>query len=442
MTMHIANERDTAAWAVLALLALMALPTMALAQEGGELTYSRDIAPILQENCQVCHSEGAIAPFALNDYDDARRYARRIRQAVDDRLMPPWHINHELGIQDFKNDRSLEEDEIEAILAWIDNGMLEGDPRDLPQPKEFPSGEDFMTSEVLGPPDLVILTDPFDVPAHGNDQWWQPTIETGLTTDRWVRATEALPSYPLGRAVTHHFLASAVQEESLGGLLTEWALGKVGEQYQEGTGKLLQAGSKIRFEVHYYPNGTPVPQDQVALGIWLYPEGYTPEFPTRLQMFNVAPQNELFIEPHSTPMFERTFVMRNPVRIQSFQAHFHLRGKGASMEAIYPDGRTELLSQIDNFQFNWHNNYIYADDAAPLLPAGTVLKMNMWYDNTEAQESNPHPGDFVTWGDRAADEMGHMWIGVTDLTLEQYDRLRAERDRLVSDDGAGPGGGS
>jgi hypothetical protein len=442
MTMHIANERDTAPWAVLALLALMALPTTALAQEGGELTYSRDIAPILQENCQVCHREGAIAPFALDDYDDARRYARRIRQAVDDRLMPPWHINHELGIQDFKNDRSLEENEIEAILAWIDNGMLEGDPRDLPAPKEFPSGEDFMTSEVLGPPDLVILTDPFDVPAHGNDQWWQPTIETGLTTDRWVRATEALPSYPLGRAVTHHFLASAVQEESLGGLLTEWALGKVGEQYQEGTGKLLQAGSKIRFEVHYYPNGTPVPQDQVALGIWLYPEGYTPEFPTRLQMFNVAPQNELFIEPHSTPMFERTFVMRNPVRIQSFQAHFHLRGKGASMEAIYPDGRTELLSQIDNFQFNWHNNYIYADDAAPLLPAGTVLKMNMWYDNTEAQESNPHPGDFVTWGDRAADEMGHMWIGVTDLTQEQYDRLRAERDRLVSDDGAGPGGGS
>jgi mono/diheme cytochrome c family protein len=159
MTMHIANERDTAPWAVLALLALMALPTTALAQEGGEVTYSRDIAPILQENCQVCHSDGAIAPFALDDYDDARRYARRIRQAVDDRLMPPWHINHELGIQDFKNDRSLEEDEIEAILAWIDNGMLEGDPRDLPAPKEFPSGEDFMTSEILGPPDLVIVTD-------------------------------------------------------------------------------------------------------------------------------------------------------------------------------------------------------------------------------------------------------------------------------------------
>ena len=109
---------------------------------------------------------------------------------------------------------------------------------------------------------------------------------------------------------------------------------------------------------------------------------------------------------------------------------------GFVTEAIDPDGRTELLSQIDDFQFNWHNNYIYADHAAPLLPEGTVLKFTMWYDNTEENPSNPHPGDFVTWGDRAADEMGHFWIGVTNLSQEQYERLRAERDRMATD-GAG-----
>lgn len=423
----------------LVVLAALTLPAAAGAQEAADVTYSRDVAPIIQQNCQQCHSEGAIAPFALGTYQEVRRMGRRIRAKVAERIMPPWHLNPEIGIQSFKNDRSLEDHEIETILAWVDQGMVEGDPADLPDPVEFPSGEEFMTSTLLGPPDLIIMTDPFDVPAHGNDQWWQPTVPTGLTTDRWVRATEALPSYPLGRGVTHHFLATAVQDANIGGLLTEWALGKVGEVYQEGTGKLLEAGSSVRFEVHYYPNGTPVPQDQVALGIWLYPEGYVPEYPTKLSFFNVAPQNELFLPPHSTPMFVRSFVMDNPVRIQSFQAHFHLRGKGASMEAVYPDGRVELLSQIDNFQFNWHNNYIYADDAAPLLPAGTVLNMKMWYDNTEAQESNPHPGDFVTWGDRAADEMGHMWIGVTDLTDDQYARLKAERDRVVSD-GAAAGG--
>jgi hypothetical protein len=229
-------------------------------------------------------------------------------------------------------------------------------------------------------------------------------------------------------------LATAVQETNLGGLLTEWAVGKVGEQYAAGTGKLLEAGGAIDFEVHYFPSGTEVPNDQVSLGIWLYPEDYVPEFPTVLRMFNIAPQNTLEIPPHSTPMFENTFLMRSPVRIQSFQAHQHLRGKGMSMEAIYPNGRKELLGLIDNFQFNWHNNYIFADDAAPLLPSGTVLKFSMWFDNTENNASNPHPGDFVTWGDRAADEMGHAWVGVTSLSEEDYERLVAERDaRPIAD---------
>lgn len=420
----------------LAAVALLSFQGDVLAQEGGEVTFSRDVAPILQENCQQCHQEGAIGPMSLMTHSDARRYARRIRDKVSQRLMPPWHVNPHIGIQDFKNDGSLTEEEIATIVQWVDAGAPEGDPADLPAPVEWPTGEHFLMLPKLGPPDLVIKTDPFDVPSHGNDQWWRPTAETGLKTDRWVRAVEVLPSYPLGRGVTHHFLATAVQEESIGGLLTEWALGKVGEEYQEGTGKLLQANGKIRFEVHYYPNGTAAPADQVSLGIWLYPEGYEPEFPTVLRMFNVAPQRTLEIPPHSTPMYENEWVMQDPVRIQSFQAHFHLRGKGASMEAIYPDGRKELFSVIDNFQFNWHTNYIYADHVAPLLPKGTVLKFNMWYDNTADNPTNPHPDDFVTWGDRAADEMGHMWIGVTTLTQEAYDRLVLERTaRLAADEG-------
>jgi mono/diheme cytochrome c family protein len=418
----------------------------ARAHEVEAITFTRDIVPILQDNCQVCHTKGAIAPMELMTYDQVRRYGRIIRSRVQQRLMPPWHLNPEIGIQEFENDRSLTDEEIETIVTWVMNGMPEGDPADMPPPVEFPTGEDFQTSEILGEPDLIIYTKPFDVPASGNDLWWRPRVPTGLTTDRYVRATEVLPSFPDGRGVTHHMLVTAVQETSVGGLLTEWALGKTGELYQEGTGKLLEAGSELSFEVHYYPNGTPVPQDQVALGIWLYPEDEVPEFPTRLRFFNVAPEGVLGIPPHSKPIYQRQFVMRNPTRIQSFQAHFHLRGKGASMEAIYPDGRTELLSQIDDFQFNWHNNYIYADHAAPLLPAGTTLKFSMWYDNTEDNPNNPHPGDFVTWGDRAADEMGHFWIGVTDLTEEQYQKLKAERERLVSETegqaaGAGGSGG-
>ncbi|HKK92061.1 MAG TPA: cytochrome c [Longimicrobiales bacterium] len=415
------------------------------AQEAGEdLTFHRDILPIFQQNCQACHQAGAIAPMELMTYDQVRRYGRILRNRVSERLMPPWHLNPHLGVQEFKNDRSLTEEEIGTIVSWVDAGMPEGNPADAPPPVDWPTGEDWQSAPVLGEPDLVIYTKPFDVPAEGNDLWWRPRVPTGLTEDRYVRATEVLPSFPDGRGVTHHMLVTAVQEQSVGGLLTEWALGKTGEIYQEGTGKLLEAGSEIQFETHYYPNGTPVPQDRVALGIWLYPEDYVPEFPTRLRFFNIAPEGVLAIEPHSKPIYQRQFVMQNPVRIQSFQAHFHLRGKGASMEAIYPNGRTEVLSQIDDFQFNWHNNYIYADDAAPLLPAGTVLKFSMWYDNTEDNPNNPHPGDFVTWGDRAADEMGHFWIGVTDLNEEQYERLVREREAITEGASAGastaPGG--
>jgi hypothetical protein len=402
----------------------------ASAQAGGEgrtVTFSRDVAPILQENCQECHQPGSIAPMSLITFQEARRWSARIRDRVEDRIMPPWHLNPHLGIQDYKNDISLSDAEIATIVAWVEAGAPEGDPNDLPPPVEFTKGDRLLMEARLGPPDLMIETPPFTVPATGNDQWWRPKVQTGLTEDRWVRAVEVLPSFPEGRKVTHHFLASAIQQHNLGGLLTEWAVGKVGEVYQEGTGKLLQAGSEIEFEVHYFPSGTEVPNDQVSLAIWLYPEEYEPELETQLRIFNVAPQGTLEIPPHSRPMFSNEFVMRSPVRLQSFQPHMHLRGKGMSMEAIYPDGRKELLSIVDNFQFNWHNNYIYADHAAPLLPAGTVLKFNVWFDNTTDHPSNPHPGDFVTWGDRAADEMGHAWVGVTQLTQEQYERLVAER---------------
>ena len=425
-------KRLLASGAIAAVAMLAGRASVSAQGEGDAVTFYRDVAPILQANCQQCHQPGSIAPFSLIDYQDARRYASRIRQRVADRMMPPWHVNPYIGIQDFKNSRALSEAAMSTIVAWVDAGAPEGDVADAPPPASFPTGENFLNFETLGPPDLVIKTDPFTVPAHGNDQWWRPQVSTGLTKDRWVRAMEVLPSYPEGRRVTHHFLATAVQQHNLGGLLTEWAVGKVGEQYAGDTGKLLQAGSSISFEVHYFPAGVEVPNDQVSLGIWLHPEDYVPEHETVLRMFNVAPQNTLQIPPNSTPLFSNEYVMRTPVRIQSFQAHMHLRGKGASMEAIYPNGRKELLSQIDNFQFNWHNNYIYSDAAAPLLPAGTVLKFNMWYDNTDANPSNPHPGDFVTWGDRAADEMGHMWIGVTDLTQEDYDRLVAERQNTVS----------
>jgi len=391
-------------------------------------TFSRDVMPILQQKCQECHQPGSIGPMSLMTYDEVRPWAPLIRERVQHRLMPPWAMNPYVGIQGFKNDMSLTEEQIALIVNWVDAGAPEGDPADLPPPVQWPTAETFRSVSLLGEPDLIIYTDPYDVPATGGDQWWRPVVETGLTEDRWVRAAEVLPAYPEGLPVTHHLLARLIQPQGIQGLLTEWAVGSNAEIFPEGAGKLMQAGSKIDFEVHYYPSGTAVPNNQVALGIWFFPEGYEPEYPTVLRLFNVAPQQTLEILPHSTAVFQNDFLMREPTRIESFQPHMHLRGKGMSMEAIYPDGRKEMLSIVDNFQFAWHTNYIYADDTAPLLPAGTILRFTVWYDNTENHPSNPHPGNFVTWGDRAADEMGHAWVSLTSLKQEDFDRLVAERE--------------
>jgi hypothetical protein len=396
------------------------------------VTFSRDVAPIIQQKCQQCHQAGSIAPMQLITYDEVRRYAPLIKDRVQRRVMPPWAMNPYVGIQHFKNDISLSDEEIATIVQWVDAGAPQGDPADLPAPVQWPKGDQFRLLAEFGEPDLVILTDPYTVPAQGGDQWWRPLVPTGLTQDRWVRAAEVLPAYPEGLPVTHHVLARLRQTDEIEGLLTEWAVGSNAEIFLEGSGKLMQAGSSISFEVHYYPAGKEVPNNQVAVGLWFFPEDYQPKQPTVLRMFNVAPATTLEIPPHSTAVFQNEFLMTRPTRIESFQPHMHLRGKGMSMEAIYPNGRKELLSLVDDFQFQWHTNYVYADDAAPLLPAGTILKFTVWYDNTANHPSNPHPGNFVTWGDRAADEMGHAWVSLTYLEQAEFDELLAARGNTTA----------
>lgn len=410
------------------------------------VTFTKDVAPILQQKCQVCHQEGSIAPMSLITYEQVRQFGPLIKQRVQARIMPPWHLDKDVGIQDFKNDRSLSDEQIATIVSWVDAGMPQGNAADMPPPVKWPDATTFRHAEQFGPPDLIIKSAPYDVQAHGQDVWWRPEVETGLTEPRWLRAVEVKPSYPGGRKVVHHTLATLIQEEKgitglassaaesvrNPGLLTEWAIGKVGEVYPEGTGKLLLPGSKIRFEVHYSTMaGFAVPNDQVELGLWFYPKDYTPKYRTILRIFNVSDQSSLEIPPHSLTTHQNSYVLPAPARLESFQPHMHMRGKGMSMEALYPDGRKQLLNIVSNFQWKWHNNYIYADHAAPLLPKGTVLLFTTWHDNTADNPNNPDPDQYITWGDRTVDEMGHAWVSVTYLEQEDYDRLVAERKKAA-----------
>ena len=444
-----ASARSTLAL-VASMLALSALPALRLVSVSAQqpvapgvpaVTFTRDVAPILQQRCQVCHQPESIAPMSLLTYDDAKKYAARIKSKINARLMPPWYIDKTIGIQHFKNDRSLTDAEIATITRWVDAGTPLGDPKDLPAAAAPAPTTAWQFVKTFGQPDLVLTSPPYTLAARTQDKWFRPVSETGLTEPRWGRAIEIRPKTLEGRKIVHHVLTTLEQHETgvtnladsahdmqmTAGLFMEWAVGKTGELYAADAGKLMLPGSKIHWEIHMYAIGQEVRNNQIELAVYFYPKGEVPKRRTVLKMFDVSRGSELDIAPNSTAMTQNFYVMQAPARLENFQPHMHMRGKAMSMEAIYPDGRREMLSIVNNFQWRWHVNYIYADDAAPLLPKGTMLVFTAWHDNTSANPNNPDPRQWVGWGDRTVDEMAHAWVDVTYLEPAEYEQLVAAR---------------
>lgn len=423
--------------------AFLGLPATAVRGQEG-VTYAKDVAPILQEKCQVCHQPNSVAPMSLLTYEQARLYAPLIKVKVEARVMPPWHINRTVGIQDFQNDRGLSDEQIATIVRWVDAGAPFGDQSDLPPPVEFPDPNRWQLADQFGEPDLIVKSEPYTLAAQTQDKWFRPVVETGLTERRWVRAIEMKPSYPDGRRIIHHALAfleqdedeitrlasTATEAQNGAGLFMEWAVGKVGEVFPADAGKLMLPGSKIRWEVHMHAIGEEVKDNQLELGIYFYPRDYVPRNRTVLRAFNSGP---IDIAPGEISVTQQFHVLQAPARFENFQPHMHMRGKAMSMKAIYPDGRQEMLSMADNFQWNWHINYVYAEDVAPLLPKGTTLVFTSWHDNTDQNPNNPDHRQWVGWGDRTVDEMAHAWIDVTYLEQEEYERLVAERAAKITE---------
>jgi hypothetical protein len=345
--------------------------------------------------------------------------------------MPPYHYDVDVGIQELKHDARLSEEEIRTISLWVDSGAPQGNPADMPPPVEWPDPTKYRLSPQLGEPDLIVLSDPFDVPAAGQDMWWRPTVPTGLTEDRCIKAIEVLPSVP-GRAVAHHANTTFDVIGPDGNMqtvarLSEYALGKLGEVIPEGTCRKAPANSYITWDIHYYPSGEAVPQDQVAIGLWLHPEGYEAQYEQSLTLYFL--QGDIDLPPHGTAMTQGFHSFDHPVRIDSFQPHGHLRLKAKSLEIFYPEtGRREMVSMISNWNPGWHLSHMYEDHVAPLMPVGAIMILTAWYDNTADNAFNPDPDQWVGLGNRTTDEMSHAWIAVTHLDQEGYEKLKAERE--------------
>ena len=440
---------------VLAVAVVLVVPApVNAAEEDAVPTFTKDIAPIFQARCEACHRPNSIAPMSLVTYQESRPWARSIRERVSTRQMPPWHLDRTVGITEFKNDRSLTDEQLDTIVRWVDGGAPRGNPEDMPAAVDWPDESKWNFAEQFdGPPDLIIESTPYTVPAEAGNAWWKPRVPTGLTEERWARAIEIRPTTVAGRKVTHHAISRLIQDEpdallraadqanDVGGIdrsqssgtFMEWAVGKQGEVMRPGSGKLMMPGSEIQWDIHYAAAGEEI-TTSAELGVYLYPSDQPPDHRQVLHLMGTGRQD---IPPNSFAMSEGFFPLQRGARIESFQPHMHLRGTAMSMEAVLPTGRRQLLSHSGNFNFNWHNSYVYADDVAPLLPKGTLIKVTAWYDNTAANRSNPDPNVWVGSGSRTADEMGHAWVNVTYFDEEEFETEVARREATQAESGGG-----
>ena len=426
-------------------------PALAADTPAKPATFSRDVAPILQAKCQECHQPNSIAPMSLITYQEVRPWARSIKERVATRQMPPWHIDRSVGVQHFKNDMSLSDEQVDTIVRWVDEGAVQGDPRDLPPPRPLVTDNEWKAvKDGFGPPDLVIKSSEYTMPAQHQDVWYRPMSDIPLSEPRWARLVEIRPTNLKGRRIIHHSIAYLVLNndpeavntgtangpDRFGGgddlvnrrpQLMEWAIGKGYDLFRPDTGKLMLPGEKISWDQHIHAIGEEITAGS-EIGIWFYPKGQEPKKRSYLVGFTGLRQRGfLDIPPNSVAATEGFTVLKENTLITNFQPHFHLRGKAMQVEAILPDGGTQILSYVGNFNFNWMTNYIYADDAAPLLPKGTVIHVSAWYDNTTANKNNPDPEQWVGYGDRTVDEMAHAWMNVVYLSDDEYKTLVAER---------------
>jgi hypothetical protein len=409
-----------------------AMPEPVAAQQ---VTFTRDVAPILHRSCATCHRPGDIAPMVLLTYADARPWARSIKDRVSRRQMPPWFLDRHIGIQKYKNDPSLTDEEIATIVKWVEAGAPEGNRADMPALPVLSTRDGWD----IGTPDLVVRYTAYTVPATGPDLYPAVTVPFGTTKDRYIKAIQSRPVGESSRKVVHHALSYAVTPGDDGGVVTgddalntdrqflvEYASGKRGEIYPADSGVLLKAGQNARVEYHLHSIGEEV-KANFELGVKFYPEGEVPKHVRWSKQLGHA-QAPLDIAPGQVARIDGYERLNKPAVITAFQPHMHIRGKYQCLEAIYPGQpvKTEMLT-CAAWDYNWHTIYNYEDDVAPIVPAGTLLHVISWMDNSTANKFNPDPKNWVGDGGRTIDEMAFTWIGWYDLSDTEYKLKLAER---------------
>lgn len=416
-----------------------------------EVTFTRDIAPILQRSCQNCHRPGQVAPMSLLTYEDARPWARSMKQRTGLRdkagVMPPWYIEKNIGIQHYKNDPSLSDEEVAKIAKWADTGAPRGDIKDLPVAKTFQDGASWHAGE----PDLIVESPDITVKANTPDWWgeFEPT-KIPLTEDRYVASVEirevnnfakdAAGRDTVGqRYVWHHLIWATAEfngagdpvDASISDGAVGWPVHEVGRNadvFEPNAGRLLKANSSIIYQsAHLHAGGADV-KSKLLFGFRFHPKGYRPA--RRSTLRNLGNGLDIDIKPNeANQQLHAYMVLQQPTKIATFEPHLHAPGQRMCLEAIW--GINIQTLTCAGYDHNWVRQYEYDDDHAPILPRGTILHIIGYMDNTPNNKNIPDPRNWQGSGNRS---IANMFIDLgqsVPLTDDEFQQEMAERRRKL-----------
>ncbi|HLM98149.1 MAG TPA: hypothetical protein VK335_02640 [Bryobacteraceae bacterium] len=390
------------------------------------VTFTKDVAPVLQKNCQGCHRPGEAAPFSLLTYEQARPWAKAMKEAVRMKKMPPWFADPHYG--KFSNDRSLAQKDADILAAWADAGAPDGDPKDLPAPLDFLDGWS------IPKPDVVFeLPRAYQIPASGTIEYQKVIVPSGFTEDKWVQFAEARPD---DRAHVHHmilfirepesrwlrgaakpgefFVAPKIKDDTVdtsalpSDFLVGYAPGQPPEILPNGQAKLIKAGSDLVLEIHYTTNGK-ASTDRSKFGLVFAKE------PPKERVLTLSATNGTFKIPPGDANYkvDATFELGSTVTLASVHPHMHGRGKDFEYRIVYPTGETETVLRVPHYNWHWQLWYNLAQPI--LLPKGTKIECTAHFDNSPNNPDNADPTKEVTWGDQSWDE---MMVGFFNLVFD------------------------
>ena len=432
-----------------AALAVTTFGSGAIMAQSSEVTFHKDIEPILQRSCQKCHRMGGAGPMPLVTYEQVAPFAGLIeyKTGLRDRAgaMPPWYVEKDIGIQSYKDDPSLSDEEIGTISTWARTGAAKGNSADAPEPLVFDDSLKWRAGE----PDLIVKTQPVTKLA-GTPDWWGEieSVPTGLAEDRYVKSVEIVEVNDVdnqagtgrdtvgGRYIFHHMIWGTAQFNENGererALTIPWPVHEVGRNadiFDEDSGRLLRANSYIVSDsVHIHSNGKDT-TGHMEIGFRFHPPEYEPKY--RGAFIGLGNGVDISIAGNETGQELHAYtVLNDHTKIITFEPHLHAPGERMCLEAIW--GYTVETLSCTGYDHNWVRGYPYADDAAPLLPKGTILHIVGYMNNSETNRNVPDPRNWQGSGNRSVTNMFiDLGMRVT-LSEEQFFEEMEERRRVLN----------